>query len=250
MKRTWTEDDCRILASCYPTAYIPDLAVQLGRTVKAVIGKAKECKLRRSKDLLVWSPARLKKLREIYAEKTNAEIAAILGVSECSVGGAAFKYKLRKSATFKWKHSSKGFFLKGHVPDNKGKEQTDFMCEESIERTKATRFRKGHTPCNHKPVGYERIDKYGYVEIKTAEPNFFEFKHRVVWKQHNGEIPDRHKIRFKDGNKLNLCIENLYMVSNAEHMIENTIQRYPVEVKRAIRKVGKFNKIIKEYEKR
>jgi hypothetical protein len=166
------------------------------------------------------------------------------------VGGAAFKYKLYKSATFKWKHSSKGFFQKGHVPMNKGKEQTEFMCEESIERTKATRFRKGHVPCNHKPVGYERTDKYGYVEIKTAEPHFFEFKHRVIWQQQHGEIPSGHKIKFKDGNKLNICIENLYMVSDAENMIENTIQRYPPEVKRAIRKVGKFNKLIKEHENR
>lgn len=72
---------------------------------------------------------------------------------------------------------------------NKGRKQTEYMSEEQLAKTKATRFKKGHVPKNHKPVGYERITRDGYIEVKTAEPNVFELKHRLVWIEHNGEIP-------------------------------------------------------------
>ena len=63
---------------------------------------------------------------------------------------------------------------------NKGRKQTEYMSEEQLAKTKATRFKKGHVPKNHKPVGYERITRDGYIEVKTAEPNVFELKHRLV----------------------------------------------------------------------
>ena len=41
------------------------------------------------------------------------------------------------------------------------------MTPEAIERTKATRFKKGDKPGNHRKVGSERITVDGYIEIKT-----------------------------------------------------------------------------------
>lgn len=105
----------------------------------------------------------------------------MLGSTESAVAGMAFKLKLRKSAEFLFEHSSKGFFPKGHQPTNKGRKQTEYMSDAQIEKTKATRFKKGCIPKNHKEVGYERITRDGYIEVKTAEPNVFELKHRLVW---------------------------------------------------------------------
>ncbi|KAA6312949.1 hypothetical protein EZS27_036201 [termite gut metagenome] len=215
--------------------------MKLGRRVSAVKTRATRCGLKRSKELLVWNPERIKILKRLYNEKTNAQIAEILGVSEGAVNVAAFKYGVHKTKEFRRVYSSKGFFPKGHVPANKGKKQAEHMSEESIEKTRSTRFGKGHIPHNHKPVGYGRTNRDGYIEIKIAEPNVFECKHKLLWRQHNGKIPIGQNIKFKDGNKLNIRIENLYMVSKAENMRENTIQRYPDDVKKAIRKVGKFN---------
>ncbi len=46
------------------------------------------------------------------------------------------------------KHSSKGYFQKGHTPMNKGLKQSEYMTPGAIERTKATRFKKGNVPHN------------------------------------------------------------------------------------------------------
>lgn len=80
----------------------------------------------------------------------------------------------------------------------------------------ATSFKKGNTPLNHKPVGHERITVDGYVEIKTAEPNVFELKHRQIWEQQHGKIPDNHVLVFKNMNKQDCRIENLMLISRAE----------------------------------
>ena len=125
------------------------------------------------------------------------------------------------------------------------------MSREQIDRTKATRFGKGHIPANHKPVGYERITKDGYVEVKTAEPNVFELKHRLVWVERNGPIPSGCNIQFRDGNKQNFSIDNLYMISRSEQMrSENSYHaRYPEEVKKLIQLKGALHRQINKVSK-
>lgn len=107
-------------------------------------------------------------------------------------------------------------FKKGHVSHNKGKKG---WCPSGCEKTW---FQKGHTPKNHKPVGSERIDaKDGYVWIKVAEPNKYRQKHRVVWEAANGPVPKNCNIIFRDGNRQNVCLENLRMVTKREMLVMN-----------------------------
>ena len=80
----------------------------------------------------------------------------------------------------------------------------------------STSFKKGNTPLNHRPVGYERITVDGYVEVKVAEPNVFELKHRQIWEQQHGKIPDNHVLVFKNMNKQDCRLENLMLISRAE----------------------------------
>lgn len=110
-------------------------------------------------------------------------------------------------------------FKKGNIPVNKGKKGS--MSPEQYEKCKATMFKKGQVPKNHKPVGSERIDKYGYILIKVAEPNKWKAKHRILWEQVNGPIPEKHRLVFADGNRQNICLENLILVSYAESLIMN-----------------------------
>ena len=119
-------------------------------------------------------------------------------------------------------------------------------------KTKSTRFKKGHIPKNHKPVGYERITRDGYIEVKTAEPNVFELKHRLVWIEHNGEIPPGYNIQFKDGNRQNVSIENLYMISRSEQLKkENSLYaRYPEDVQYLIKLKGALNRQINKATKK
>ena len=114
-----------------------------------------------------------------------------------------------------------GQFKKGNVAHNKGKKQIEYMSQEAIERTKKTRFKKGNKPKNYRPVGSERITKDGYIEVKVADPNKWETKNKIIYKQYFGDIPEGHKIIYADGNKLNNDINNLILVSDNEELIMN-----------------------------
>lgn len=114
-----------------------------------------------------------------------------------------------------------GQFQKGNISHNKGKKQSEYMTKQAIERTKATRFKKGNRPSNYRPVGSERITKDGYIEVKVADPNKWETKNKIVYKQHFGDIPKGYNVIYADGNKLNNDINNLILVSNSELLIAN-----------------------------
>ena len=108
-----------------------------------------------------------------------------------------------------------GHFEKGNIPLNGFK--SGELPPKSIEH----QFKKGHKPVNWRPVGSERVNVDGYVEIKTAEPNTWQLKQKVVWETKNGRVPDGCKIIFLDGNKENVSIENLAIVSNDEMLEMN-----------------------------
>lgn len=112
-----------------------------------------------------------------------------------------------------------GRFKKGNVPANKGTHPP------TVGRMGETQFKKGHLPHNTKPIGYERISKDGYVEVKIAMRrsdvgghNNFKGKHILMWEKHNGPVPEGYIVTFKDGNKLNTDINNLALLSRAEHL--------------------------------
>lgn len=108
-----------------------------------------------------------------------------------------------------------GRFEKGHIPQNKGKKG---QCASGCEKTW---FAPGHTPVNHRPIGSERISKDGYVEVKVAEPNKWRLKHRVVWEEAHGTVPNGKIIVFKDGDKTNTEIDNLMLLSRGQHAVMN-----------------------------
>ena len=106
-----------------------------------------------------------------------------------------------------------GHFKKGSIPWNKG---LSYM-----PNNKETRFQKGNIPHGHREVGSERIIRDGYIEIKVAEPNVWDLKHRAIYREYYGEISDGHNIIFADGNKMNFDIDNLIAVSKSEMLILN-----------------------------
>lgn len=107
------------------------------------------------------------------------------------------------------------YFEPGHVPANKGVKGIHYKgCEK-------TWFKKGHTPHNHVSVGTEVMNSDGYLKIKIAEPNVWEFKHIMEWEKHNGKVPEGCLISFKDGDHHNCGIENLMCITRAEHAILN-----------------------------
>ena len=106
-----------------------------------------------------------------------------------------------------------GRFEKGITPHNKGRKYPG--------TGNKTTFRKGATPHNKMKVGEDAITTDGYVKTKIAEPDVWEYKHKLIWAEVNGPIPEKHSIIFADGNKLNLSIDNLLLVSKAELLMLN-----------------------------
>lgn len=117
-----------------------------------------------------------------------------------------------KKGTKEWESTQ---FKKGHVPANKGKK-----CP-TVGNMAVTQFKKGHVPVNYRPVGSERINVDGYVEIKVTDSNKWRLKHQVVYEQGKRPISKGHAVIFGDGDKLNLNIDNLLLVSRAQLAILN-----------------------------
>ncbi len=103
-----------------------------------------------------------------------------------------------------------GRFEKGHISWNKGKKGVFYSGSEK------GWFEKGSIPPNLRQMGAERINVDGYIEIKTEETKTsyrWKLKHRMIWEQENGKIPQGYVVMFKDGDKLNTDIDNLMLVS-------------------------------------
>ena len=78
-------------------------------------------------------------------------------------------------------------------------------------------FKKGQMPHNHMEVGAQVFTFDGYIKVKIAEPNYWEFLHKLIWQEANGPIPPDHNIIFLDGNKQNCSLENLYCLPRDEY---------------------------------
>ena len=106
-------------------------------------------------------------------------------------------------------------FAKGHTPYNKGKKIS--VNPKSVK----TQFKKGNTPHNTMPIGTEVKDEDGYTKVKIADPNIWEFKHRLIYKKYKGDIPEGSNVIFKDKNKENFNIDNLMLVTREKMLYMN-----------------------------
>jgi hypothetical protein len=202
-----------------------------------------------------WTDRERDILREQYPHTATTLLAIRLGRSVVKVYSQAVKLGLKKDETYLNSENSgrlmakdtRGLptrFPKGHIPFNKGKKWWQYLSLEDYHRQLRTSFRKGHPPVNHKPVGSTRVNIYGYMEIKTAEPNQWDLLHRQIWVENNGCIPRGMIISFRDGNSRNCNIENLFLITRQENMRRNTIHRYPEDLRSAIRAQAKLKRQI------
>lgn len=120
-----------------------------------------------------------------------------------------------------WKTGRTGHFPKGGEPMNKGKK-----CAPGTgglhPNARRTQFRKGQEPHNTRFLGHERVSKDGYVEISIAEQNphtgyerRYVLKHRYLWEQVNGPVPEGHALKCLDSNPLNTDPSNWEAVPRA-----------------------------------
>lgn len=107
-------------------------------------------------------------------------------------------------------------FKKGSTPPNKG---TKGLYNVGGNKTS---FKKGIVPHNYMPVGSERVNSDGYVDIKVADPNKWRAKHILIWEAHHGHaVPKGHVVIFGDRNPRNFEPGNLILVSHAQLAVLN-----------------------------
>ena len=191
-----------------------------------------------------WTDKEKEYLTQIYKKNDYDTILKMMNDKfECSFNRKQIISFMRRNKLKSEAIKNNGRFSKGMTPWNKG---LSYM-----PNNKETRFQKGNIPHGHREVGEERIIRDGYIEIKVAEPNVWDLKHRVIYREHYGEIPNGHNIIFADGNKMNFDIDNLIAVSKAEMLILNNnnlrfedkeLTKVGVNIAKVIDKAKKRNK--------
>lgn len=154
-----------------------------------------------------WSEEEKKYLTEITPNKHYREIHELMNnkfeyqFTFVQITAAIKRYKLKTGFT--------GRFKKGNIPFNK---ETKGVCKPN-----KTSFRKGDIPFNKREIGSERVTVDGYTEIKVAEPNIWEMKNRVLYeKHHNVKLTKDDIILFLDGDRSNLNIGNLFLITRQQ----------------------------------
>ena len=251
MKRVWNEERDNLLRRHYPKRDLDWVAQRIGVSRGAVKARAQVLGIQRKVHKREpWTDRQLAYLRKHYADMRAEDIAKKVRHTIGSVWRTASKLGLKKSPEFlaQWGHlvaSTEGAkanqFAKGHVSHNKGKSIEEFMSEEGIKRSSRTRFKAGHRPHNTRAVGTEVQHADGYVYIKVGEGKPVP-KHRYVWEQANGPIPDGHCVAFRDGNHGNCDLSNLYLLSRADNARRRIQEETPEERKRRVSKATETRK--------
>lgn len=184
-------------------------------------------------------------IREHYATMSTREISEARGMPKTTIADIAQRLGLRK--TREWiaerarlrssdpNHGGRATrFQVGGASPNKGRKIEEWMSPEGQANSAKTRFKKGNRPVNYRPVGSERINVEGYVEVKVAEGKPWRHKQRVVWEEAHGKLPSDVVVSFKDGNKQNCELDNLYLATKADKLREVSVNNYPDDVREVI----------------
>lgn len=235
MKRIWTPEKDAILRQKYHDAHLPNLAFRLGVTLTALKNRAQVLKLKRTVNVNhPWTEKQVCILYQHYADTSIEELIALTGHDQKSIWNKAKALGLRKSREFlaevgrkcsQHPRSIATRFVKGQEPPNKGKRIEEFMSEEGIKRSSRTRFKRGHRPHNERDIGSECVHGDGYVYLRIASGCVL--KHRYVWEQANGEVPEGYVVAFRDGNRQNCDLSNLYLLSREDNARRRASEETP-----------------------
>lgn len=206
-----------------------------------------------------WTPAEDRIIRRHYPHKPTAEVAKMLpGRSSTTVYQRAYTLGLAKTPAYLAspaacrlrRDSSIGEpyrFKKGQAAWNRGKHY------QPGGRAKLTQFKKGNRskrwPAEDYPVGALRINTDGQLDIKTREGlRAWYCMARFVWATERGPIPRGLVVRYRNGDQHDTRIENLELITRAEHLRRNWHDRYPLEVKQITQLRGALQRQINKRE--
>lgn len=118
-----------------------------------------------------------------------------------------------------WLTGRTGRYEPGQAPLNKG-----VKCPPgqggNHPNARRTQFQTGQLPHNTKFLGHERVSKDGYVEISVDQKNShtgyertYVLKHKYLWEQKNGPVPDGMCLKCQNGNRQDTDPDNWKLIS-------------------------------------
>jgi hypothetical protein len=211
-RRRWTAEDDAVLRARYAAEPTLLIAQALGRTLLATFNRAQTLGLAKSPEYL----------SAFWAASGQRAVTA----------GAATR------------------FARGHVPANKGCAHRPGWAPG---RMRAGQFRRGErrgvAVRLYQPIGTERISKDGYLQRKTNDDlplqRRWRFVHVLVWEAANGPVPEGHAIVFRNGDRRDIRLDNLELVTRAELMRRNTVHNLPAPLAKTVQLLGTLNRQIR-----
>lgn len=192
----WTPDQIAVLADLYPHTRAKDIAARLGCTTQQVLDKAFRLGYRKSREAIAEMARRAIKNPDHPARATR--------------------------------------FQAGDQPWNKGVSYQPGGA--SVETRFKAGTRRGRAAMNWQPIGSERIRSDGYLERKLSDTGVtrrdFVCVHHIVWRDAGRDIPPGHALVFRDGNKRNIVLDNLELITRTELMRRNSVHNYGPEIAR------------------
>jgi len=197
-----------------------------------------------------WTEAEITLLRERYPDTDTNELADLLGRARHAVVSKAAKLGIAKSpealSQTRAKWSATAWFKPGQTPWNKG------LKGWKPPGVETTRFQPGNRPHTWRPIGSIAKNGDGIWTIKLREKTPGQPANNIIplhvhlWEQAHGQIPDGHVVRFKDGNSDHVELDNLELVSRAEHLERNSVHRFPKELREIIAMKARLTRVINQ----
>lgn len=227
--RKWTAESERYLKAVYKTLSDEQIQLKLRHkfnlnfTTGSIKAKREKLKLLRGRIYApkIYTEEVVEFIKQNYKEHDNIELANLinkrfnLNLTNNAIQMFKTNYKRRYGINLS-SGINKGCIKKGNIPWNKG---TKGICKPN-----SGCFKKGNISANNVPIGTERKNKNGYIEIKVRDAcgnKNWELKQRYLYEKQFGKIPSKHKVIFADGNIYNFEIDNLILVSNGEELKMN-----------------------------
>lgn len=281
-RRPWTPAEDAVLRATYADLPTRTIAETLARPLRVVYARAHALGLAKSAAYLAtpasgrvrpgavigggrarWTPEEDAALRARYADESTAALARELGHPVKSAYRRAQMLGLKKSAAYLASGAAGRLvkndprlvaglgtrFRPGQTPANKGVKRGRGWAPG---RMREGQFRKGErhgvAARVYQPIGAERVSVDGYLERKVNNDLPFQKRwravHLLVWEAAHGPLPPGHAVTFVSGDKRDVRLENLALVSRQELMRRNTVHNYPKPIAEAIQLLGALNRKI------
>lgn len=211
-RRPWSADDDALIRALYPDTPTAELARRLNRSLSSVYQRSQTLGLHKSAAYLA-SPA---------AGRTNGR----QGI------GTRFE--------------------KGHAPANKGLRRPGY----APGRMRETQFKPGQRGSRWMPIGSTRVVG-GYEYTKTSDirstkggrgfvpwTRNWQPTHVLLWEAKHGPLPKGHAVAFKNGDKRDIRLDNLELITRGDLMRRNTLHNLPKPLAQTYQLIGALNRKI------